>query len=58
MTDLRFGVFMGLVAGSLIGFAFGIEWGVNRMEYRAIIRGYAQYCPTDGAFAWNGGCRK
>jgi hypothetical protein len=24
----------------------------------AIERGYAQYCPTDGAWAWKGECEK
>jgi hypothetical protein len=41
-------------AGFLMGSVFeGIAYMAQAFE-----RGYAQYCPTDGAWAWKGECGK
>lgn len=44
--------FAGLMIGVLIEHSKGSEF----RETQAIERGYAQYCPTTGRFAWKGEC--
>lgn len=35
----------------------GAKEAVNRQWEKDLVqRGYAQYCPLDGEFAWNGEC--
>ena len=42
----------GIFFGGMVG--LGVE--VNQYRSQAIERGYALYCPNDGAFAWKGEC--
>jgi hypothetical protein len=49
-----FGAFAGFILGMIVGSLF--EGGTYKFE--AIERGYALYCPADGAWAWVGECEK
>lgn len=52
----------GLVGGILIGFLIGAALTAflftETSRQDLIDRGYAQYCPDDGHFAWVGECDK
>jgi len=45
---------VGFLLAMIVGSSF--EGGTYRAQ--AIERGYAQYCPADGAWAWKGECGK
>lgn len=38
--------------------SWGYKEATSAFEKGAIERGYAQYCPADGAWAWKGECGK
>lgn len=46
------GFLMGLFTSSFVGYEAAKEVWIKA----AIERGYGQYCPKDGAFAWKGEC--
>jgi Na+(H+)/acetate symporter ActP len=41
-----------------LGAAVGHDGASSVFKKGAIERGYAQYCPADGAWAWKGECEK
>ena len=41
-----------------VGFVAGSQRTGDAYKAQAVERGYAQYCPTDGAWAWVGECGK
>jgi hypothetical protein len=41
-----------------LGLTVGYGGASSVFEKGAIERGYAQYCPDDGAWAWKGECEK
>ena len=43
-------------AGGLLGLIIGSVFEGGTYKAQAIERGYAQYCPADGAWAWKGEC--
>ena len=51
-----------LIFGLLGGLGFGLAIGASieggTYEAQAVERGYAQYCPADGAWEWVGECGK
>lgn len=55
MDEFKFGV-----SGLGIGFAIGVICGILSAETtirsKAVDRGFAIYCPDDGAFAWKDEC--
>jgi len=51
---MLFIAFVGFILGLIIGSVF--EGGTYKAQ--AIERGYALYCPADGAWAWKGECVK
>jgi hypothetical protein len=55
---LLIGIIIGLIVG--IGGAGSLMINATVNEYReaAIERGYAQYCPKDGKFAWKDECEQ
>ena len=58
-----FGVFViALVLGAVLGVALGVPQGWAQADslWRKdmVVRGYGQYCPLDGHFAFNGECSK
>lgn len=46
------GVSLGLIAG----FILGLFPTVAGWKQETVNRGYAQYCPMDGQWAWKGEC--
>lgn len=53
--ELGIVVVVAFAAAILSGIAVGAATE-RRWQEQAIERGYAQFCPLDGEFAWNGEC--
>ncbi len=53
---------LGLAVFTFIVFVLGVGCGSRLTsdvyKAQAVKRGYAQYCPDDGAWAWKGECEK
>lgn len=47
---------LGFCVGGVVGTAITSFIFVSKFEADIIRRGYAQYCPTTGDFAWKGEC--
>lgn len=43
--------------GFLVGGVVAVSLTTSEFERDTIQRGLAQYCPTDGAWAWKGECK-
>jgi len=61
MSD-DFAIILAVVAFTCFTMGLGLSGGhgiaSSVFKKGAIERGYAQYCPTDGAWAWKGECEK
>lgn len=56
--DDGFSMFMFLVVCIGLGLLIGNFYTGKVFQKQAIERGYAQYCPANGAWAWKGECRE
>lgn len=50
------GLFVGMVFGLIVGFMSGAIMRSATFQAEIIERGYALYCPMNGAWAWKGEC--
>jgi hypothetical protein len=53
---LNIGISAGVLFITILAFVAGAQTAEEYNQKQAIQRGYALYCPDDGAFAWIGEC--